>query len=104
MNQTDGAPDPTYGGLQGGDKSQWDLSLDLLDKRLSTDLDLMIRTRSYFDYSEGRTQYVHSLFDYSEERTQYVLSLFDNSVRLQTGPQTPTEAEKCCGVGGSEAW
>jgi len=59
MNRTDGAPDPTYGGLLTGDKSQWELSLDLLDKRLSSDLDAMIRTRSYFDYSEGRTQWVH---------------------------------------------
>lgn len=56
MNRTAGAPDPTFGGLQGGDKSQWELSLELLDKRLAVDLDSMIRTRSFFDYTEGRSQ------------------------------------------------
>lgn len=53
MSLMAGAPDPTFGSLQ-GDKSQWELSLELLDKRLNQDLDSMIRTRSFFDYTDRR--------------------------------------------------
>lgn len=53
MSLTSGAPDPTFGGLH-GDKSQWQLSLELLNKRLNHDLDTMIRTRSLFDYVDRR--------------------------------------------------
>jgi len=48
-----GAPDPTFGSLH-GDKSQWQLSLELLDKRLRNDLDSMIRMRSLFDFADRR--------------------------------------------------
>jgi hypothetical protein len=53
MSLMAGAPDPTFGGLH-GDKSQWQLSLELLDKRLNHDLDSMIRTRSLLDYVDRR--------------------------------------------------
>ena len=46
MSLMAGAPDPTFGGFH-DDKSQWQLSLDLLKKRLDSDLESMIRTRSY---------------------------------------------------------
>ena len=48
-----GAPDPTFGGLY-GDKSQWQISLELLDKRLHNDLESMNRMRSFFDYADRR--------------------------------------------------
>jgi len=52
MSVTAGAPDPTFGDVQ-GQKSQWQLSLDQLESRLTTDLDSLIRDRLLSDYSRS---------------------------------------------------
>lgn len=55
MSITEGAPDPTFGGIH-GDKSQWQLSLEILSKRLTHDLESMIGSRggSFFLYGGRR--------------------------------------------------
>jgi len=56
MSVTAGAPDPTFGDVQ-GQKSQWQLSLDQLESRLTTDLESMTRPYlSYIDFTMKHSQ------------------------------------------------
>lgn len=57
MSVTAGAPDPTFGDVQ-GEKSQWQLSVDELESRLTKDLESMTHSRLLFDYSTKRSKYV----------------------------------------------
>jgi len=61
MIVTAGAPDPTFGDVQ-GEKSQWQLSKEHLELRLTTDLQNMTRSHLWFDYpSLKHGQYVVQL-------------------------------------------
>lgn len=46
VSVTAGAPDPTFSALQ-GEKSQWQLSLDHLQARLTADLESVTRSLSF---------------------------------------------------------
>ena len=59
MSIASGAPDPTFGDVQGG-KSQWQLSKEQLERRLTTDLQSMTRSHSYMSFDYG--QYVRLFF------------------------------------------
>jgi len=60
MSVTAGAPDPTFGDVH-GEKSQWQLSVDELESRLTKDLESMTHSRLCFDYSTKRSKYVRAL-------------------------------------------